>query len=70
MRVQGDSIVGEMGTPPQRVALAMDDVRVISVQRQDSASPVNTGIKVIGAVALGLIAAAVISLVVLANELP
>lgn len=70
MRVEGDSIVGEMGNPPYRIAVAMDSVRVISVAREDTASPVNTGIKTIGAVAIGLIAAAVIGLVVLANEIP
>jgi hypothetical protein len=70
MRVEGDSIVGETGAPPHRVAVAMDNVRVISVAREDTASPINTGIKAIGAVAIALIAAAVIGLIVLANEIP
>lgn len=69
MRVEGDSIVGETGNPPQRVAVATENVRVISVRRQDAASPVNTGLKVLGVVAIAFIAAGVFAMVWINDQL-
>jgi hypothetical protein len=62
MRVEGDSIVGEAGRPPQRIAVATEDVQVIAVSRADSASPVNTAITTVGVVLIvGLLAVVIIA---------
>jgi hypothetical protein len=58
-RVEGDSIVGEVGRPPERVAVALRDVRQLDERRVSAA---RTGGLVIGGsmvVVLLLIAAAV-----------
>jgi hypothetical protein len=70
MRVEGDSIVGETGNPPQRYAVATADVEVISVSHLDGNSPVNTAITTLGAVAIALIVGAVLLAVEIMDELP
>lgn len=55
MRVEGDSIVGESGTPPQRIAVATADVRLISNSRVDNDSPINTTVKTVGAIVIVLV---------------
>lgn len=55
MRVEGDSIVGETGTPPQRIAVATEDVRVISISKVDNDSPINTTVKTVGMVVVVLV---------------
>jgi hypothetical protein len=52
MRVEGDSIVGEAGNPPQRIAVATADVRVITLSRIDNDSPINTTIRTVGIIIL------------------
>jgi hypothetical protein len=70
MRVEGDSIVGDMGNPPQRYAVATEEVQVIAVSEVDSASPINTAITTLGAIAIAIILATVLLVVELADELP
>ena len=59
MRVEGDSLVGESGSPQQRVAVAADDVQVITVARREGDSTASTLIKTAGVVAIVLILAGV-----------
>ncbi|HEU4883063.1 MAG TPA: hypothetical protein VFT45_12475 [Longimicrobium sp.] len=70
MRVEGDSIVGDAGYPPQRYAVAAEDVQVLTVSRVDRESPVTEAISTVGAVALALILGAVLLGVQLINKLP
>jgi|GEM_PF-3992329 len=52
MRVVGDSIVGEIGTPPQRHAVATADVEVISVGKVKGQSEFATTVLTAGAVTI------------------
>lgn len=52
MRVVGDSIIGETGTPPQRLAVATADVEVISVGRIKGQSDFATTVLTAGAVSI------------------
>lgn len=53
VQVEGDSIVGESGTPPQRVAVATADVTVITTPKTDR-STANTALVVGGAVLVAI----------------
>ena len=55
LQVEGDSIVGESGTPPQRVAVATADVTVITTPKSER-STANTAIIVGGVVLVALTA--------------
>ncbi|HEU0298454.1 MAG TPA: hypothetical protein VFR37_03350 [Longimicrobium sp.] len=55
MRVEGDSIVGESGNPPQRLAFATTDVQVVMVSRRDESSAANAIITSVGQVAIAMI---------------
>jgi hypothetical protein len=57
MRVEGDSIVGETGQPPQRIAVATADVRVLSISKVDNEAPFNTTVRTVGMVLIVLIVA-------------
>lgn len=70
MRVEGDSMIGETGNPPSRVAVATEDVQVISISRHDAQSPANTLITTIGIVAVTIVLASVWLFVELMDELP
>ena len=63
VQVVGDSIVGEVGNPPQRVAIPMDDVQVITVPRRDD-SLGKTAIVTGGTVLVALLAATVATLLI------
>lgn len=62
MRLEGDSIIGSIGEPPQRVAVAAEDVQLVLVPHTDTSSPIKTAIITVGAV---LIAALVVSALLL-----
>ncbi len=70
MRVEGDSIVGETGRPPQRVAVATEEVQVIAVSRADSASPVNTAITTLGAIAILVLVGTFIVIIEFLDAIP
>ena len=55
VQVIGDSIVGDAGNPPQRIALATSDVQVVTVRRSNH-STANTAIIVGGATLVALTA--------------
>lgn len=59
MRVEGDSIVGEIGQPPRRTAVATADVRVISISKVDNESPINNTISTVGMVLIVVVVAGV-----------
>lgn len=70
MRVEGDSIVGEVGAPPRRYAVATDDVQMILVSKTDTNSAVRTGIITTGQVVLALTLAGLIALLALIEKIP
>jgi hypothetical protein len=57
VQMVGDSIVGETGDPPQRMAIALADAQTITVAHTDT-SLAKTGIQAVGAVVLASLALA------------
>lgn len=55
VQVEGDSIIGDTGDPPQRVAVATADVRVITTPKTDR-STANTALVVGGVVLVAITA--------------
>jgi hypothetical protein len=70
MRVEGDSIVGDAGYPPQRYAVATQDVQVITVSQVDHASPVNNVLGTIGLIAGAAILGALALILTLVSQIP
>jgi hypothetical protein len=69
MRLEGDSIIGSMGEPPERVAVAADDVQLVLVPHTDTSSPIKTAIITVGGVLIALIIASVLVLEDLFDEI-
>jgi hypothetical protein len=63
LRVEGDSLVGFTGEPPQRLAVAVEDVQLILVRQADADAPVNTAIKTTGVVLVALIVASIVAMI-------
>jgi hypothetical protein len=59
VQVLGDSIVGDAGNPPERVAIATADVQVVSVRKTDHSTG-NTAIVVAGAVLVAIVGLSVL----------
>lgn len=59
--VVGDSVVGDMGRPPQRMAIALSDVQAITVKETDT-TVATTGLKVAGVVVVALLALTAIAI--------
>jgi len=57
----GDSIVGDAGEPPQRTAIAVSDVQMITTRQTDT-SVATTGIKTAGIVVVAVLAAGLLAI--------
>jgi hypothetical protein len=61
VEVIGDSVVGDAGDPPQRTAIALSDVQMVTVRQTDN-SVANTGIKAVAVVLVALLAVTAIAI--------
>lgn len=57
----GDSVIGDSGDPPQRTAIPLSDVRMITVRETDT-SVASTGIKAVAVVLVALLAVTAIAI--------
>lgn len=61
VEVIGDSVIGDSGDPPQRTAIALSDVQMVTVRATDN-SVANTGIKAVAVVVVALLAVTAIAI--------